>query len=306
MASVRWYPHALSVNTTYFSGIRGYTPNANVERSLEHHDGEADPSFVATTNHKPDLAVRTVDVGGLLAAVQFDGLVLTELTAWWKKGADCGTRVAAATAAHAKSVATSGCMVMQSLRATHNEVVEAEVMAYLKSSDGLADPWTWTFSSALSGSIADVDHYTMGPVYFTPDGGARGAITASSWELDPGIEVTPESFDGVPFPTFLGISKRSPKATISTPDIAHLAVANQNGVVGTLELFLRKLAEGGTSGRVANATEEHILITIADGLLVAESANAETDSESGAQLVFDATRNGTDPIVLIEFDQAIA
>lgn len=306
MASTRWYPHAMSVNETYFSGIRGYSHNGNTERSLEYHDGEVDPSYVATLDSKPDLSVRTVDIAGLLAAVQFDGLVLTELTAWWKKGADCGTRAGSAATVHAKSVATSGCAVMRALRASHNQVVEAEVQAFLKSSNGLTDPWTWSFGAALAGAIADVDHFTLGPVFVTPSGGSRTQITVSDWEVDPGITVDPESHDGVPFPTFIGISKRAPKASLTTPDLDHTATVNMNGVVGSIELFLRKLNEGGTGGRVANATEEHIKLTLADGLLITETASAETDSESSASMVFDGTRDGTDPILEIEFDVAIA
>jgi hypothetical protein len=143
-------------------------------------------------------------------------------------------------------------------------------------------------------------------VFVTPDGGARTQISVSEWEVDPGIEVEPESHDGVPYPVFIGIGTRAPKATLTTPDINHLSLVNMNGRIGSIELFLRKLAEGGAGGRVANATEEHILITLADGLMITERASAESKGAASGNIVFDATRNGTDAIMAIEFDVAIA
>lgn len=304
MASVRWYPHAISVNSTYFSGIKGYTVSGNVQRSLEAHDGEVDPSFVATLDHKPDITVRTVDIAGLLAAVGFGGAAITELTVWWKKGKDCGTRDSGSN--HAKCVATSGCAVIRPLKASQGQVVMGEVQIYLKSTDGLTDPLSWTFSSALSGSIADVAHYTLGPAFVTPDGGARTQITVSDLEVDPGIQVETDSYDGVTFPTYIGISKREPKASMTSPDVNHLATVNMNGKIGSIELFFRKLAEGGTAGRVANATEEHVKATLADGLMIVETVSAETDGQASVAIQFDGTRNGTDVILVLDFDAAIA
>lgn len=304
MASTKFYPHAASVNSTFYSGIMGYDLNGNVTRSVEAADGEVDPGFVATLDAKPDITYRTQGIGSLLAAVGFGGVALTELTLWWKKGKDCGTRDSGSV--HAKTVATAGCAVMRALKASHNQIVEAEIQAYLKSSDGMTDPLTWSFTQALGGAIADVDRYTLGPVFVTPDGGSRTQITVSEWEVDPGIEVEPESHDGVPYPTFIGIGSRMPKATLTTPDINHINTANMNGVIGSIELFLRKLSEGGAGGRVANATEEHIKLTLADGLLITERASAETKGGASGSIAFDATRNGTDAILAIEFDVAIA
>lgn len=303
MASIRSYPHAVSVNSSYFSGITGYDLNGNTQWSVESHDGEVDPSFVAVLDHKPDFTLRSQGVGSILAAVGFGGIALTDLTVLWKRGKDCGTRDSGSV--HAKTVATSGCAVMRPLKATHNQIVEAEIQAYLKSSDGLTDPLTWSYTQALAGTISDVAHFTLGPVFVTPDGGSRTQITVSEWEVDPGIEVEPESHDGVPFPTYIGISQRMPKATLTTPDINHTQVVNMNGQIGSIELFLRKLAEGGTGSRVSNATEEHIKITLADGMLITDRVSAETKGQAAANIVFDATRNGTDAIMVIEFDAAI-
>lgn len=304
MAMVRIYPHCVSVNSSYYSGIDGYEVNGNVQRSAEIHDGKVDPSYVATLEHKPDFTVRTKGVATLLAAIGFGGIALTDLTVHWKRGVSGGTR--ASGSVHAKTVATSGVAVMRPLRASHNQVVTAEFQAFLLSSTGLADPLTWTFSQALAGTIADVAHFTLGPVYVTPSGGSRTQIEVSEWELDPGIQIEPESSDGLPFPTYAGISERKPRAMFKTMDVNHLNTVNMNGRIGSVELFLRKLAEGGAGGRVANATEEHIKITIADGLILTDRAAAELSGQSAFDMAIDATRDGTNPIVDIDFDVAIA
>jgi len=51
----RWYPHAVSVNGTYFSGIQSYTMNGNVQKGIMAHDGQVDPSFACVLEQKPEI-----------------------------------------------------------------------------------------------------------------------------------------------------------------------------------------------------------------------------------------------------------
>lgn len=304
MSTIRFFPHVQSLNSTYYSGIVGYTVNGNTQRSVMAHDGQVDPTHVAVLDQKPDITTRTVDVATVLAAVGFNGLALTEMTTWFQKGKDCGTRDA--TAVHAKAVATGGCAVMRALRAAHNQVVIAEIQSFLKSSDGLTDPLAWSYTQSLAGSVSAAAHYTLGPVYVTPSGGSRTQITVQDWELDPGIDVEPESDDGLTYPTYVGINKREPKVSINTPDIDHTNVIDMNGTIGEAELFLRKISEGGEGARVADGTAEHIKITIADGLILTDNVNAETDGKAQANMMVDCSYDGSNAIVVLEFDQAIA
>ena len=44
----RYYIHAVSVNSTYFSGVTSYTMNSNMQKSIMGHDGQVDPTFAAS------------------------------------------------------------------------------------------------------------------------------------------------------------------------------------------------------------------------------------------------------------------
>ena len=303
MAS-RWYPHAVSVNSVYFSGIKSYTMNANTQKGIIGHDGQVDPTFACVLEQKPDLTIRTTDLSGLIEAVGFAGVAITELTVWWQKGADSGTR--ASGLVHLKAVATSGFAVMRPISAQHNQVVEAEVQIFLKSSTGLADVWTWTGSQALSGTIAAVDHFTLGPVYVTPTGGVRTPVPVTDWNFDPGINVEPTSTDGLTFPDYIKVDSREPKFDCTTPDVSLVTTLTMTGECGLVEFFLRKLDDCGVGGRIDNATAEHIKFSIADGLGTVDTLQADHGAEASAKYTFDATSNLSDAIVTIDFTAAIA
>lgn len=303
MANTKYYPHVVSLNSTVYSGVRRQDMAGNTERSAVHTDGQVDPTHAALMGSSPTLTHVTYNVGAILAAVGIDGAAITNLTAFWKKGADCGTRAGATS--HVKSVATSGCSVMRALRAQQGQRSVAEIEHFLKSSDGLADPWTHTFDQSLAGSFAEVSQYTLGPVWITPSGGSRTPITVSGWEIDPGVQVDTVITDGVTFPTYVGIDKRMPTGSINSPDIAHLEDIPMSGIVGEVELFLRKLAEGTTSGRVPNATAEHIKVTISDALITLDSASADTDSDGEVQIVIDGTYDGSNAVFTFDFSAAI-
>ena len=299
----RWYIHAVSVNSTYFSGVRGYTMNSNVQKGIQGHDGQVDPTFATILDQKPDLVIRTNDISGLVEAVGFGSVAITELTVWWQKGADSGTRDSGSN--HLKAVATSGLAVLRTISAQHNQIVEAEVQIFTKS-NGIADPWTWTGSQALAGTIAAVEHFTLGPIWITPSGGSRTAFPATDWSFDPGINAEAVSNDGLAFPDYIKIDSREPKFDATTPDVSLVATIPMTGHCGVCEFFLRKLSQCTAGGRVANATEEHIKFTMAAGLGSMETIQGDHGSEASAKYMFNPTYNLTDAIVAIDFTAAIA
>lgn len=300
----RYYIHAVSVNGTYFSGVTSYTMNGNMQRSIMGHDGQVDPTFAAVMDQKPDITIRTTDISGLVEAVGFGGLGVTELIVWFQKGVSCGTR--ASGSVHLKAVASLGCAVMRTIAPQHNQIVEAEVQIFVRSSNGLTDPWTWTADQALGGTIAAVEHFTLGPVYITPDAGARTNIPCNDWSFDPGINAEPVSNDGLAFPDYVRITTREPKFECTTPDVELAAAFGMNGKSCITEFFLRKIEAGATGGRVANATEEHIKFSMAEGLGAVDTMQGDHGSEASAKIMVDATSNLTDAIVAIDFTAAIA
>ena len=299
----RWYPHAVSVNGTYFSGITNYSMNANVQKGIMAHDGQVDTSFACVLEQKPDIVIRTTDLAGLVAAVGFSGVAVTELIVWWQKGVSCGTR--ASCSVHLKAVASLGCAVLRTISPQQGQITEAEVQIFVRS-NGTSDPWTWTASQALGGTVTAVDHFTLGPVYVTPDGGSRTNVPVTDWSFDPGINAEPMANDGHAYPDYVKIDKREPKFDCTTPDVGLVTTLTMNGITGTVECFLRKLSPGTTGGRVADATEEHIKFTFADGLGTMETLQGDCNREATAKFMFDPTYNQTDAIVAIDFTAAIA
>lgn len=301
----RYGLHAITMNedTAAFtlSGVTGLTVNHNINAMTMGHDGEVDPTFAAIMDSAPAAQIRCADVKTVIDEIPINGLALTLCNFFYQAWASKGAR--ASGSAHLKGAATSGIAVLRRISAQHNQLAEIEAEALLLSSDGLTQPITFTDSSALAGTVAEVAHYTLGPVMLTVSGGSATAINVQGWDLDTGINLSAISDNGLPFPTDYSIESRDPTITIRSHELSKLAATGMLGAQFAIDLYLRKVTKHGT--RVANATEEHIKCSIAEALLHTDNSEGSHPGAGSMSVMVKPIFDGTNDIIAFDTTSAL-
>lgn len=298
----RYTLHAITINSTVIGGISGYSLDQGIVDGVEGHDGQVDPTFGSLSaqvlENKQTVKVRTRDVYSVLNSIPIGGLALTNMVLYWQQLAQQGTR--AGSSSHVKAVSSKGLAVNMGISPTHNRKVEAEFDIYLISSDGLAHPITWTTGESLSGTVSDFYEYTLGPVK-----NGSTVIGNTGWNFSPGYQMIHDATDGLPYPDFCSIAERMPGFTVDSPNMSAVAsAAMAGGGTAAWTFFLRRLASGGT--RTANATANHIKMTVPSALYYNTSQNGSHPATANAGITVKPTYNGSSDIVSWDLASAIS
>lgn len=309
MSAIRSTIYAATINSTTFCGITGYNMSNELQLGAEGHDGLVEPRYGTNIppilEGKPMINIRSKDVYSILNACGISGLAISGVTLYWYATANKGTR--ASGSSHGKLTNSNAYAVVGSLNAQHNQKVIAELGIHPLSSDGLTHPLTGSTGQALSGSLASFSEYTLGPFYYKPSGGSTINIPAQSWAYEPGVTVTSENDDGLPYPDQAYMDFRAPVFRVQSHDMQKLLTTGMlGGGGGTATFFLRKLSPtGGT--RVADATAEHIKFTVAACQYYCGDQSGETaPGKASGGITITPISDGTNPIVAINLASAIA
>jgi hypothetical protein len=121
--------------------------------------------------------------------------------------------------------------------------------------------------------MATTNVYTLYAVKF---GSMIGQI--NSWGMDTGTQELVLGSDGAADPTYAAVMGQRPTLTFTTTDI--YAALSSFGIDGTAissgKVALQKLAEGG----VRSSSADHILLTIANGIVVPTTLNATQGAQA--------------------------
>jgi hypothetical protein len=256
MAGNRFGIYAAQLNGSTLVGIRRQSFSANNTIDQEGHDGRTTPIETTVLAHKPEGRLSTFDLDSIFTSFGAGYLGLTGLTLYYRKRANKAEY--ASGSSHFKASATTGVAVLQPIRAQHEQVVEAEIMAYLCSSDGFTPPWTVSTSQAVAGTLAACNRYTLGPLVFTPSGGSATPIRVQSWEFDPGINVQADSDDGKAYCDSVSVTEGKPTVTAQTFDFDKISTVPLIGAAGSLDLYLWRLTNGGVRSAVGDSHHKRI------------------------------------------------
>jgi hypothetical protein len=239
------------------------TIDAGVSNMTERPAGHVSPMFTANQNQRPMVEFTTPQLDQVLGAVTLAGLSAGTISCFLKTGSVTGN-TARASSAHKKLDIASSCVYWTSLRLPHNGMGEITVRiqaAY----DGTNDPFVYTGSVALSGTLSAGNFFGAGPVSI--NGTTLGGV--QSITVDSGINMIQAGGESEEFDTFVGIQDSAPVVTIQflqeyNWSSVGLRGTTLNGTTG-LVFYGRKYSNRGS--RVANATAEHIKFTGLNGIV---------------------------------------
>jgi len=285
MSADRSTIYAVGLNSGTLSGVTGYNFSNNLTTGLEGHDGSIEPRYgdvvPSILEGKPMVSIRTKDVATVLSTFGMNGVSITACDLYWQKRGNKGTRATGAN--HGRLRATSGFGVLQSLSARNNQKVIPEVAIYPLSSDGLSHPFTGATGVALAGTLGSFAEYTLGPVWYVPDGGSAIQIPCQGWDYEPNVTITHESDDGLPYPDYADMEFRQPSLKVDTHDMPKLLTSPMlNGGSGSAVLFLRKMLSGST--RVADNVAEHVKLTLASCLYYNDDMTGELKASGSVRI----------------------
>lgn len=277
-----------------------------ISRFLEGSDGEVDNRYTAINEQKPMIGFTTTAIAVALAQAGISGVAidvdtpatLGSLEAFFHLLVEGGTRAATAT----KITINEGILIPRTLSASQGGVARFSCEAHA-TYDGTNDPLVLLASQTLPTVTPGVaELFTLGPVQL--NGVAVNGVVDVS--IDFGIELIVEGSDGEVWPRFVGIMRRQPIISFTTPDAGLLSTL---GITGDAQgatdsvVYLRKIAEGGT--RELDATAEHIKISVDEGMVYVEDASASHGGRYALRCTLLPTFDGTNAVLVISTASAI-
>ena len=276
--------------------------DAGIKSMIEYPAGHTDPMFRANQEQKPLIEFTCADLATLLGTVTLAGLAIsgTPLVTYFKKATTTGN-VARATLSHRKITVNLGFLHWTRLSLPHNGRGEASCILTAVY-DGTNDPFVYAGSQALSGNLTATEYFGAGPVSI--NGVSVPGI--KSIDVDSGTELFAESSDGEVWDTFIGLQKRTPTVTIKTLEninwvtlgLAGLALNGSTGLV----FYARKYS---STGRVANATAEHIKFIGLNGSAIPMDSDGQ-DSSPISDTIKVELISGSDSILPLTLNAASA
>lgn len=287
----------LAVSPVLVDQVTDFRLSPEIREVIQAGDGDVDPTYVAVMGQSPRLRFTTTALATVLATCGIDGEIIDAdgsypgLLAWFQKLAEGGTRESGS--AHLQMTVKEGLLVPRVLRASQDGSASLDLEA-IATYDGTNDPVVVADSQALAGSPAVGELFTVGPVKV--NGTALESIQDITVDL--GIQEIIQSGDGQVWPTFVGILRRQPSITVRTTDAVSLATFGLEGsaISTTAVAYFRKLAQGGL--RVAEATVEHVSVTVNDGRVSVREVSASQDSPAMSEVTI-TPRKGANPILVL-------
>jgi len=220
---------------------------------------------------------------------------------WQKYAESSGGR--AGSGAHIKHTIAAGCIVPVGLSASHQQDASLSYLVIPKY-DGTNEPLVHNASQSLPALVGDNVRYTLGPVTL----GGQSVGGNVDVNVNFGSNYNLEGSDSDIWPTFISLVSVVPSITMTGTDAAILASKIPNAgramTHANPTIFLKKRAEGGTHF-VADATEEHIKLTIA-GMAFVQSYSASIGGRMQTGIQLFPKFDGTNAPIVIDTTAAIA
>jgi len=280
-------------------GIVSQEVSPGIQAAAESSDGEVDARFVSIMSQDFRIGFSSRHLAVCLAGIGISGAEMADLDTYFQKIAKYGTRTGGA--ANLQIRAATGMIYPVAISARHNDAAIISYMAVPLSTDGSTAPVALNNNVAIPAGGGISEKFTAGGVSIN-----GAAVAVESIDVAFGLQVAVEASDGHVFPTFASIMSRQPIITVRTMD--RLAL-NTLGISGAAQgatdsvVYFRKVAANGT--RVADATAEHVKISIDDGLIHCGAINNRHGQRIGTEITILPVYDGTNAILVINAASAI-
>lgn len=272
--------HGIVNSSTFISQISSARPMTDIQTLIAQSAGLPYPLFTATMGVNPAVPFETtqlktiLDLSGALTSIVDLSGANTDL--YFKKVADLGRRVADASSAHMRFRMSQAFLSLDRISAGHNS--EAVASCRLGTTyDGTNNPLVPAGSQTLSGTPASAFHYVAGPVSLNIGAGAAVLPGVQDITIEFNRDVLQIGSDGELYPTFVASRFYSPVVTIRCLEHVWASFGINGSALTGATFYLRKVA---ATGRVANATAEHIAFTATAGLVHVDEATGGNNDES--------------------------
>lgn len=287
---------ACSLGGTLFDGLLSNPLDLGIRGLQEAFDGGVDPTFSAVAVQEPMFGLTTVQCGAALTAVGLSGLALTSGSPglfYLQKMVDGAERGGAG--AHVKMTVNKGHLIPVQLVAGIG-VSDFARLSYMCHCiyDGTNLPVVVATSQSLAGSPSVAAMFRAGT--FTFNGSEIDGVQRI--QVDFGIELKKLWAGGSVYPTFSAVRWRKPRIVVETVNALSLDTLTALGsaISSTAVVKFRKYAQGGAM--VADATAEHISLTLNEGRCHPEGIENANGEVTGHRLVVTPTYNGSDAILV--------
>lgn len=266
-------------------------------------DGKISPQYYANMEQRPSARFSTTAVHAALTALGSGFYPFSSAVDLYLGQLAAGGGISAGSA-HRRITGTKGCIVPRRLRARHNAPAVLEAEVYFLSTDGVTAPISFSSAVALPTITLANQAFTLGPAKI------NGTALAAVEELDVEFGYAPLILggDGEMYPTFGGYDARAPRVTVRTKDPAVLATVGVGGLLQSAVtpsvFYLRKMDP--STGRVANATVQHIKFTVSAGFHAPRPVEEDDERESVIELVSTPLDDGVNDILAVNLASAIA
>ena len=302
----RYGLYSVGFGSSIVGGITKQTIATETEVRGETTGGDVYSRFLSVTSQKPGGSFSTMAIAAALNQCALLGVDISGLTGGFslyaQKHAEGGTR--AGSLAHRQFVFNEGLVVPRTLSVDHrgDASIDYDVVATY---DGTNDPVVINDGVTLPAAATDNERFTVGPLTI----GGETIDHVRSISLDFGVEVATEGADSEVWDRFASIVTVKPKLTVRGIDIEWLksSVIPLSGKAAThanTTVYLRKRDDGGTF--VADATEEHISLTMAGLATIDTAMDASGSDAAEASLELMLQYDGTNNPVVIDTTAAIS
>lgn len=241
--------------------------------------GAADPSEYFGGRADPSCTFESADVAGVLGGVSVTaGLAIASgtITIPWNKRSNGGTF--AGSGSHVALSGANGLLIPTRFSANQDdEAAMAELQLFFRSTDGATEPVAEATSQTLAAQSFNAQ-YALGPGSI--NGTAVPELVGVS--INPGITVEPQAVNGGIYPTALFITMRRPTIDFIFEDLDALATYSAQFTAMTAAIAYFRKRSGASF--VADATEEHIKFSFADGIITTETVSGSGVNRAQATL----------------------
>ena len=297
MADYTGYP--ISFGSDIIKGVKSLSISTELQKVLHEGTGVIEPHGVSTLKADQKISISSADIKTAIDTVGLFGLNLAteNLNLYAQKLAPGGTY--ATGSSHVKFVANKGVAYIESISANLDQEASVSI-AVIPTTDGTNPPIVPTDSSALPTLTHDDVRFTLG----TAKVGATAIPGLQSITINTGIQAQPVGGDGLPYHTEAYVTKRVLSITLTTNDVGKAILQDAQGKLGAdLVVTFKKCASGAL--RLANATEEHIAVTL-KAFQINNSANELTGPVGSSTIMITPFFDGTNDTIEVDTASAIA
>ncbi|QDU61236.1 hypothetical protein Pan216_20900 [Planctomycetes bacterium Pan216] len=308
MAHERYTLGRIVVNgssTWNLEGLESKNLSSGIQTLLRRAAGQPDASWIAVTEVAPRLSATCSDVETFLSNVAMSGFAFPQSTTYttvenyFVNLPDGGVRDATACV---KGAMNKGLIVPRRLTwgLEPPATIEFDIIATF---DGTNAPLILSVSQTMSGTPVIGEMFRAGPV--TINGTTGDSFTSGSFDFGLSEEAA-RAMDQI-YPTRVHIQAREPEFRFPTSD---LSILNTYGISGTAQsatdsvIALRHMPN--RSSVTADTEEEHITMTVDDGLIFWEEGGGSNDSDAESTVVLKPIFDGTNEMVVFATDQALS